>query len=93
MEEKRLPLPHRLTLQERQQLTVTGVREVMRFDETAVVLRTELGTLVIQGRDLIAMGMEPGPEFGSILKRAYEAQLDGIFFDREGGMKYLAAKI
>lgn len=48
---------------------------------------------VIQGRDLIAMGMEPGPEFGSILKRAYEAQLDGIFFDREGGMKYLAAKI
>jgi tRNA nucleotidyltransferase (CCA-adding enzyme) len=46
---------------------------------------------IIQGRDLIAVGMEPGPEFGRILKRAYEAQLDGVFCDREEAEKYLAA--
>lgn len=59
MEEKRLPLPHRLTLQERQQLTVTGVREVMRFDETAVVLRTEKGILTAHGKDLQLKQMAP----------------------------------
>lgn len=52
MGENQMQLPHRLTLNERRQLSMTGVSEVVSFDETAVVLRTELGTLVIQGRDL-----------------------------------------
>ncbi len=46
------PLPHKLTLNERKHLTVTGVREVLSFDETAVIARTEQGTLVVQGKDL-----------------------------------------
>lgn len=45
-------LPHKLTLNERKQLTVTGVTEVVSFDETAVIARTGLGTLVVQGKDL-----------------------------------------
>lgn len=45
-------LPHKLTLSERQQLTMTGVTEVVSFEDTAVVLRTCLGTLVVQGREL-----------------------------------------
>lgn len=45
-------LPHKLTLDQRQQLTVTGVAEVISFDDTAVVLRTALGTLVVQGQQL-----------------------------------------
>ena len=45
-------LPHKLTLNERSQLTVTGVSEVVSFDEAAVIARTELGTLVGQGKDL-----------------------------------------
>ena len=45
-------LPHKLTLNERSQLTVTGVSEVVSFDEAAVIARTELGTLVVQGKDL-----------------------------------------
>jgi len=45
-------LPHKLQLNERQQLSVTGVTEVVSFDDTAVVLQTSLGTLVVQGRDL-----------------------------------------
>ena len=46
------PLPHKLTLTERSALTVTGVSEVVSFDEHAVVLRTNLGTLVVQGQNL-----------------------------------------
>lgn len=45
-------LPHKLQLNERQQLTMTGVTEVVSFEDTAVVLQTSLGTLVIQGREL-----------------------------------------
>lgn len=45
-------LPHKLTLQGRSQLSMTGVTEVVSFDENAVILHTELGTLVVQGKDL-----------------------------------------
>ncbi|MBQ0031906.1 MAG: polynucleotide adenylyltransferase, partial [bacterium] len=44
---------------------------------------------IVQGRDLIALGMKPGVEFGRILKAAYEAQLDGAFGDLEGGVEYV----
>ena len=44
--------PHKLTLNERKNLTMTGVTEVLRFEESAVVLQTALGTAVIQGQDL-----------------------------------------
>ena len=52
MGEERMQLPHRLTLTDRRQLTVSGVTEVVSFDEASVVLRTELGTLVIHGKEL-----------------------------------------
>lgn len=38
---------------------------------------------LLLGRDLIAMGMKPGVEFGKILKRVYEAQLDGKVTTKE----------
>jgi sporulation protein YabP len=44
--------PHKLTLNERRNLTMTGVTEVVSFDETAVVLKTSLGLLTVQGQDL-----------------------------------------
>ncbi len=45
-------MPHDLTLKGRKKLTMTGVTEVVSFDEAAVVLRTELGTLMVQGSGL-----------------------------------------
>jgi len=45
-------LPHKLTLEERKKLTMTGVTEVLRFEETAVLLRTVQGNMLIQGREL-----------------------------------------
>ena len=52
MSEQKRSLPHKLTLNERKSLTVSGVTEVVSFDETAVIAHTELGTLVVQGKDL-----------------------------------------
>ena len=45
-------LPHKLLLDERRQLTVSGVTEVVSFDDSTVVLQTSLGTLIVQGREL-----------------------------------------
>ena len=45
-------LPHKLQLNERRSLTMTGVSEVVSFEDTAVVLQTGLGTLIVQGQDL-----------------------------------------
>lgn len=50
MEEEHLP--HRLQLSERKNLTMTGVTEVVSFDETAVILQTSLGLLIVQGQQL-----------------------------------------
>ena len=45
-------MPHKLVLNERKLLTVTGVTEVVSFDDATVIAQTELGTLVVQGKDL-----------------------------------------
>lgn len=43
---------HRLELTGREHLTVSGVEDVDRFDETGIVMRTAAGTLVITGEEL-----------------------------------------
>ena len=54
--------PHKLTLDERSRLTMTGVTEVLSFDENVVVLGTELGKLLVQGQELKlkALSLEGG---------------------------------
>ena len=43
---------HRLELDGRESLTVSGVEDVERFDETGIIMSTSVGTLVITGEDL-----------------------------------------
>lgn len=43
---------HRLELTGRERLTVSGVEDVERFDETGIVMSTSAGTLVITGEEL-----------------------------------------
>ena len=43
---------HRLELVGRERLTVTGVEDVERFDETGIVMSTSAGMLVISGEEL-----------------------------------------
>ena len=45
-------MAHSLALEGRKSLTMTGVAEVVSFDDGAVVLRTGLGMLTVQGSDL-----------------------------------------
>ncbi len=47
---------------------------------------------LIMGRDLIKLGVSPGPQMGKILKKLYQHQLDNDFETKKEGMK-LAKKI
>jgi tRNA nucleotidyltransferase (CCA-adding enzyme) len=42
---------------------------------------------LIMGRDLIALGVSPGPGMGKILDRLYQKQLDNDFETKEEGLK------
>lgn len=42
---------------------------------------------LLDGDDLIGLGLRPGPQFKTILDRVEEAQLDGTINDREGAVR------
>lgn len=46
------PFQHRLELEGREKLTVSGVEDVERFDEASIIMSTCAGTLVITGENL-----------------------------------------
>ena len=52
-------LPHKLTLNERKQLTISGVTEVVSFDDNSVVMHTALGSLEVQGQQLQLRSLSP----------------------------------
>lgn len=69
---------HRLGLEDRKKLAVTAVSEVVSFDEDTIVLRTGLGTLVVQGRELQLKQLTL--EGGSV---AVEGQIDSLVYEQD----------
>ncbi len=59
MAEDFMQLPHSLTLNERNHLSMTGVTEVVSFDENTVTLHTGMGTLLIHGEGLHLKTLSP----------------------------------
>ena len=60
--------PHRLELMDRAHLTVSGVEDVVRFDENCIVTTTSAGTLIITGEEL---------HIGKLSLDGGEMQVDG----------------
>ena len=52
MEERIGNRPHGLQMHNRSQVNLTGVREVVAFDEKQVVMDTDMGLLTLKGSDL-----------------------------------------
>ena len=72
---------HQLTLEGRARLSVTGVENVERFDETGIVLVTVAGLLVIGGEELRIgkLSVDGGELF-------VEGRVDSLSYeDRESG--------
>lgn len=51
-EEMPSPGEHRLILEDRERLTVSGVEEVESFDENTIVMGTAQGMLIVRGEGL-----------------------------------------
>ena len=76
MAEERLPQPQKLTLSGRKKLLLSGMAEVVSFDENAVVLKTELGILTIQGQQLQLKTLSP--ESGQV---AIDGQIGALIYE------------
>ncbi len=48
---------------------------------------------ILMGRHLIELGMEPGPFMGEVLRHAFEAQLEGEFYDMENATLWAISHI
>ena len=44
--------PHHLIMEDRSKLSITGVEDVISFDETEIITRTGYGNLIIRGMGL-----------------------------------------
>lgn len=81
-----LALPHKLTLTERKSMTMTGVTEVVSFDENMVVLKTSLGLLTIHGQGLQLKNLSQ--EGGQV---AVDGTVSAFIYEepRSGGLRRL----
>lgn len=52
MDEKQNIRPHACYIQNRASANVTGVQEVLSFDENQVVMDTDMGLLTLKGKEL-----------------------------------------
>ena len=80
MSQEAFSIPHKLTLNERKNLTMQGVTEVVSFDDAAVILRTDLGTLVVQGHglQLKTLSLEGG-------QVAVDGNISGLIYEEPRG--------
>lgn len=79
--------PHGLELTDRCRLTVTGVEDVLSFDETDIVMKTALGELNVHGSGLhigkISLDVGELKVEGTISELRYEEPVQaGGFFAR-----------
>lgn len=61
--------PHHVIMEDRSKLSVTGVEDVLSFDETEIVTRTGQGNLVIRGSGL---------HIGKLTLDSGEVSIDGL---------------
>jgi tRNA nucleotidyltransferase (CCA-adding enzyme) len=47
---------------------------------------------IVMGRHLVELGLPPGKDIGVIVRKAYEAQLEGAFLDLEHALKWLQGR-
>ncbi len=78
---------HKLSLDERKKLTVSGVTEVVSFEENGVVLRTVRGELLVRGQELHlkTLSLDGGTVAveGAVTALVYEEpRREGGFFSR-----------
>lgn len=76
MAEERRASRHKLTIEHRENVAVTGVVDVISFDEEQVICDTDMGVLILRGVDLHVnnLNLDSGllDIFGEIVSVNYE---------------------
>ena len=72
---------HRLQLEGREKLSISGVEDVVRFDENCIVTTTGAGTLIISGEDLHGGEMQVDGRIDALSYEDTEAR-QGSFLSR-----------
>ena len=67
---------HNLSLESRKKLTLTGVTEIVSFDDTFILMRTPLGDLTVQGQQLQLKSLTP--EGGNV---TVQGQIDALSYE------------
>ena len=75
-------MSHHIILEEREQLVVSGVEEVERFDENTILLTTAQGALEIQGEGL---HIEKLSLDGGDLR--VEGRVNALLYEADGGSR------
>lgn len=76
--------PHTMNLENRQRAALSGVGEVLAFDETQVILSTECGEMALTGEGLhvTRLMLEEG-------QLTVEGRIDGIVYTQRGSRRGL----
>ena len=67
-----------------------GSLQFLEAKQAEFAAETVLPEPWVKGRDLLALGLAPGPAVGRWVHRAYDAQLEGRFPDRDALLTWLA---
>ena len=79
-EKKRVPSRHSLHIDRRENVSVSGMTDVISFDEETVIGETEMGVIIIRGSNLHVnrINLESGELFVS-------GEIEGITYENPGG--------
>ena len=77
---KRAPSRHSLQIDKRENVTVTGVIDVISFDEESVIGETEMGIIIIKGANLHVkrINLENG-------ELVVSGEIDGLNYENPSG--------
>lgn len=75
----RPPLPQVMPSRMQQILDIAASEKVEQGQPQALLM----------GKDLISLGLNPGPQFGVLLNAAFQAQLDGVFLNKEDAISWV----
>ena len=74
--------PHMLTINDRKSAQLTGVKEVLSFDEKQLLLRTEQGDLAVSGEGIhiTALLLDEG-------RLTFEGRVDALSYSDASGLR------
>lgn len=79
--------PHAIRLDGRAELSISGIDDVISFDESSIALQTSMGLLTIDGSELhiVRLNVEKG-------EAAVSGKVNGLFYVDKGTGKRSARK-